>query len=109
MVVRLWVPLIHSLRARNWNCAISGCALTASRVANSVGTSTPLSAGRVCVLVMVFLLCVSVVHDDGTEVTSATFPRTSLGPRMTAGLRKAMELFWALAMAPWPSPGSRES
>src|SRR6478609_10194548 len=54
MVLRLWVPLIHSLRARNWNCAISGCALTASRVANRVGTSTPLSAGRVCVLVMVF-------------------------------------------------------
>src|SRR5664279_676257 len=33
---------------------MSGCALTASRVANRVGTSTPLSAGRVCVLVMVF-------------------------------------------------------
>src|SRR6478752_6903172 len=54
IVLRLWVPLIHSLRARNWNCPISGCALTASRVANRVGTSTPLSAGRVCVLVMVF-------------------------------------------------------
>ena len=56
MVDRLWVPLSHSLRARNWNCAAAGCALTASRVAKSVGTSTPLSAVRVCVLVMMVLL-----------------------------------------------------
>src|SRR5262245_40465455 len=51
MVVRLWVPLIHRLVARNWNLAISGLPLTASRVANSVAVSTPLNIG-VSVVVM---------------------------------------------------------
>jgi hypothetical protein len=42
MVPRLWVPLTHSLWARNWNLAASGACLTASRVANRVAVSTPL-------------------------------------------------------------------
>src|SRR5215471_18580415 len=42
MVVRLWVPLTHWLRARNWNLAASGACFTASRVANRVAVSTPL-------------------------------------------------------------------
>jgi hypothetical protein len=46
MTERLWVPPTHSFLARNWNWAICGASFTASRVANSVGTSTPLRAGR---------------------------------------------------------------
>jgi hypothetical protein len=42
MTLRLWVPLFHSFIAVNRNLAASGAAFTASRVANSVGTSTPL-------------------------------------------------------------------
>ena len=41
----------HSLRARNWNCAAAGWDCTTSRVANRVGTSTPLRAGRLVVVV----------------------------------------------------------
>jgi hypothetical protein len=37
MVVRLCVPLTHSLWARNWNLAASGACFTASRVAKRVG------------------------------------------------------------------------
>src|SRR5512133_3145357 len=55
MSERLWVPLTQSLRARNWNRAICGAAFTASRVANNVGTSTPLRAAF-SVVVMVSLL-----------------------------------------------------
>jgi hypothetical protein len=60
MVVRLCVPLTHVLCARNWKSASSGWARTASSVANSVGTSTPLRGTRVraVVLVMVVLLLV---------------------------------------------------
>src|SRR4051794_26530439 len=42
MVPRLWVPLTHSLWARNWKPAAWGACLTASRVANKVAVSTPL-------------------------------------------------------------------
>src|SRR5262245_37361557 len=49
IVLRLWVPLSHSLLARNWNFAASGAALTASSVANRVAVSTPL---RMCSLTM---------------------------------------------------------
>ena len=35
IVERLWVPVTHSLCARNWNCAAAGAPRTASRVANS--------------------------------------------------------------------------
>src|SRR6266508_233322 len=42
MVLRLWVPLIHWLWARNWKLAAWGACLTASRVANRVAVSTPL-------------------------------------------------------------------
>src|SRR6266498_2350399 len=42
MVLRSWVPLTHSLWARNWNLAASGACFTASRVANRVVVSTPL-------------------------------------------------------------------
>src|SRR5262245_3838730 len=52
MVLRLWVPLIQRLVARNWKFASSGLPLTASRVANRVGVSTPLSGGRVVVAVI---------------------------------------------------------
>src|ERR1700712_1086721 len=56
MVERLWVPLIHSLLARNSNWASAGWPFTASRVAKRVGTSTPFRAPRACVLVMLFSL-----------------------------------------------------
>src|SRR4029453_7655444 len=56
MVLRLWVPLIHSLVARNWNLASPGLALTASSVANTVGVSTPLSGGRILLLVVVIAI-----------------------------------------------------
>src|SRR3954454_2518567 len=55
MVLRLWVPLSHSLLARNWNRAASGAALTASRVANRAVVSTPLRID-VSVVVMSGLL-----------------------------------------------------
>src|SRR6266542_5309530 len=58
MVLRLWVPLSHWLRARNWNRAASGAALTASRVAKRVAVSTPLRADSLTVLVISVLLLV---------------------------------------------------
>ena len=42
IVERLWAPSIHWSWARNWNCAATGAALTASRVANKGAVSTPL-------------------------------------------------------------------
>src|SRR6266542_2618675 len=56
MVLRLWVPLSHWLRARNWNRAASGAALTASRVAKRVAVSTPLRADTFAVVVISVLL-----------------------------------------------------
>src|SRR5512133_773558 len=53
MVVRLWVPAIHRLVARNRKSAISGCCFTASSVAKRAAVSTPL---RVAVLVRSVLL-----------------------------------------------------
>src|SRR4051794_14363805 len=56
MVERLWVPATHELRARNWNFPVVVCALTASRVAKSVETSTPLrERGPVLVSVLVMV------------------------------------------------------
>ena len=49
------------LLARNWNLAISFCPLTASRVANSVGTSTPLSGWRAVAVVISSPVLVGVV------------------------------------------------
>ncbi len=42
MVPWLWVPLSHSLWARNWNLAAAGASFTASSVAKRVAVSTPL-------------------------------------------------------------------
>ena len=56
MVPRLWVPLIHSFPARNWNFAASGAALTASRVAKRVPVSTPLRVESLSVAVISVLL-----------------------------------------------------
>src|SRR6478736_8534567 len=56
MVLRLCAPSIHLLCARNRKAAISGWALMASRVANSVAVSTPLRTVSVMVLVIAFLL-----------------------------------------------------
>ena len=53
-VDRLWVPVTQVLVARNWNFAISFCCLTASRVANRVAVSTPLSGAFSVVMVMRF-------------------------------------------------------
>ena len=50
--MRLCVPLSQVLVARNWNLAISGWPLTASRVANSVAVSTPLRLGFSMVVLM---------------------------------------------------------
>src|ERR1700712_1911403 len=77
MVERLWVPLIHSLLARNSNCASAGWPLTASRVAKRVGTSTPLRAPRACVLVMLISLLVGSWLMTGTDVKQRVFPRPS--------------------------------
>src|SRR6476646_8721764 len=63
MVLRLWVPLSHWLLARNWNCAASGAALTASRVANRVVVSTPLRVDSLTVAVMVVLRCVGTAQE----------------------------------------------
>src|SRR5438128_10952381 len=52
IVPRLWVPLTHSFRVRNWNFAASGACFTASRVANRAGVSTPLRADLLVVVVM---------------------------------------------------------
>src|SRR6266536_530089 len=60
MVLRLWVPLIHWLWARNWKLAASGACLTASRVAKRVAVSTPLrmeSLTWAVVSVVVILVC----------------------------------------------------
>ncbi len=56
MVDWLWVPEIQRLEARNWNLASSRCALTASRVAKSVGVSTPLRGVGVGFRVIFLLL-----------------------------------------------------
>src|SRR5262245_47462476 len=53
MELRLCVPAIHRLVARNWNFASSGLPLTASSVANRVGVSTPLSGGRILLAVVI--------------------------------------------------------
>jgi hypothetical protein len=52
IVVRLCVPLTQRFTARNWKRAASGAPLTASRVANSVGTSTPFKGGRSVVVAL---------------------------------------------------------
>jgi hypothetical protein len=53
MVLRLWVPRAHSLRARNWKWAASGACFTASSVAKRVAVSTPLRVpSSVWVMVM---------------------------------------------------------
>src|SRR3954468_9035285 len=82
MVERLCVPLTHSLRARNWNWASSGCPFTASRVANRVAMSTPLTPAATSVLVMVCSFWVG-GHDDEPDARSAAFPRPSLDDRLT--------------------------
>ncbi len=56
IVPRLWVPMTHSLWARNWNFAASGAAFTASSVANRVAVSTPLRVDSLTVAVMAVLL-----------------------------------------------------
>src|SRR5690348_10048392 len=61
MVERLWVPVSQVLLARNWNAAISFCSLTASRVANSAGVSTPLRGWRAVVVVISAPVLVGVV------------------------------------------------
>jgi hypothetical protein len=71
------VPLIHSLLARNWNPASSGEALTASMVANSVGTSTPLRGGRWTVVVMLSTPSVNAFFGI-TDRRNSTFPLPSL-------------------------------
>jgi hypothetical protein len=52
IVLRLLVPVIHSLSARNWTYAASGAALTASSVAKSVAVSTPLRIDSLIVAVI---------------------------------------------------------
>src|SRR5918997_2690998 len=88
MVLRLWVPLTHRLLARNRNAAISGWALTASSVANSVGTSTPLRAGRCAVVVIIWLLVWSEARVGLPRRTLGTVPPRGLplgGRRGKAG------------------------
>src|SRR6476661_4068501 len=46
MALRLWVPSIHRLAARNWNLARSGWPATKLMVLSSVWVSTPLRGGR---------------------------------------------------------------
>ena len=60
-------------------------ALTASRVANRVGTSTPLSAGRVCVLVMVDSPLGWWSMTTPQTLGSRTFPGPSLAGRRANG------------------------
>src|SRR5438034_5143242 len=71
MVLRLCVPLIHRLVARNWNFASSGLALTASSVANRVGVSTPLSAGRGLVVVVIVISLVRPLRPRGGSAATA--------------------------------------
>src|SRR6478735_9334211 len=61
MVERLWVPVSQVLLARNWNAAISFWPLTASRVANSAGVSTPLRGWRAVAVVISSPVLVGVV------------------------------------------------
>src|SRR4029453_16907112 len=75
MVERLWVPLIHSLVARNWNWAICGAPFTAFRVANSVGVSTPLRGGFCMVTVMA--VSFRLIEDDSGDARDAAFPGPS--------------------------------
>src|SRR3712207_1924326 len=84
MVLRLCVPLIHWLLARNWNLAASGWALTASRVANSVGTSTPLRGWRFSAVMVVIAVLLVMSPRPGRprgdeEATSAVFHSSSSG------------------------------
>src|SRR4051812_47500414 len=53
MTLRLWVPLIQSLDARNWNFASSGWSRTASRVVSRAVVSTPLTVVVVVVVTVV--------------------------------------------------------
>src|SRR6266498_850675 len=79
MVLRLWVPLCHSLWARNWNLAASGACLTASRVANRVAVSTPLriessTSAVVSMVVILLRLLGRELPGDGGVRSVASFP-----------------------------------
>src|SRR4051794_35023484 len=56
MRLRLCVPEIHVLLARNWNRAASGASRTASSVAKRVAVSTPLRTPGWSVMVMELVL-----------------------------------------------------
>src|SRR5690606_5102428 len=55
MVARLWVPLIHSLVARQVNRAPSGASVSAARAPSRASTLTPLLAGTFCRLVFMVI------------------------------------------------------
>src|ERR687889_281789 len=81
MVVRLWVPLIQVLRPRNRKSAISGLAFTASRVANSVGTSTPLRGVRAVVVSVIGMLLVVGLSMTWQDVREPAFREPSPATR----------------------------
>src|SRR6266545_4714061 len=115
MVLRLWVPLIHWLWARNWKLAASGACLTASRVAKRVAVSTPLrmeSLTWAVVSVVVILVCllaegwllVAGVRSGrllvrcGLLCVSAVLPQ-AVASRRWAGIGRAASAAACLSMA----------
>src|SRR5688500_1058704 len=79
MELRLWVPLIQVLVARNWKRARSRCSFTALIVAKGVAVSTPLRAGGSGGVMVVGVLCVGPCgrFEQGTN---CAFPRPSRKP-----------------------------
>src|SRR5215471_17295301 len=98
MVLRLCVPLSHSLSARNWNFAACGAALTASRVANRVAVSTPLRADSVTVPVMGFLLGCGAAR-DGAGLWDAGRRQAGAGSRRPGTGAAAVRVAASASMA----------
>src|SRR6266542_3959702 len=94
MVLRLWVPLIHWLWARNWKLAASGACLTASRVANRVAVSTPLRAVMSVVVMLVRLLW----EVGWLVVAAALWPPLRVGGAASGGREQALG---------WDRPGGQ--
>src|SRR5436190_16605875 len=84
MVLRLCVPLIHSLLVRNWNLAASGAAFTASSVAKRVAVSTPLRMDSLTVVPVICVLLRAAALPRGLVVAAPVAVRSYADERALA-------------------------
>jgi hypothetical protein len=83
------VPFTHVFLARNWNAAMSGWALTASRVANSVGVPTPLSGKRSVLVVIEDPLWMTTVATYEADLPETFWPSfAGAGGPLSVSLRR---------------------